>query len=265
MSLTAHCLIKNEENFIEYAVLSVIDFVDQILIFDTGSTDKTVHILKRIQKQFPDKVIFEEKGECDKIKHTQLRQEMLDRTNTEWFMVLDGDEVWTRRAMEEAVNLIKKNKEIKCIITPFYLCVGDVFHAYPVRKNFSMLGKKGFFTVRFFQKSHVRWVGEYGVDTLVDSSNSLAFNNSNSLFLKEKFWHLTHLERSSLQDDIFSSGGYRTLKLRETYFLIGRKIQEDIPEVFDSIFIKKNKLFFLKSLINFIIWSIRRLMKSFGN
>jgi glycosyltransferase involved in cell wall biosynthesis len=48
MQLTVHCLIKNEENFIFYAIKSVVDFVDKIIIFDTGSTDKTVAIVNSL-------------------------------------------------------------------------------------------------------------------------------------------------------------------------------------------------------------------------
>ena len=42
-------VIRNEENFIWYALMSVIDYVDKILIYDLGSTDKTVEIIKTIK------------------------------------------------------------------------------------------------------------------------------------------------------------------------------------------------------------------------
>ena len=50
MKVWAHTLVKNEERYIWYAVMSVIDWVDKILIWDTGSTDKTVEIIKEIEK-----------------------------------------------------------------------------------------------------------------------------------------------------------------------------------------------------------------------
>ena len=48
MKIWAHTLVMNEDRFIWYAVMSVIDYVDKILIFDTGSTDGTVRIIKGI-------------------------------------------------------------------------------------------------------------------------------------------------------------------------------------------------------------------------
>ena len=48
MSVWVHTLVKNEERYIWYSVMSVIDYIDKILIWDTGSTDKTVDIIKEI-------------------------------------------------------------------------------------------------------------------------------------------------------------------------------------------------------------------------
>lgn len=127
MRLTAHCIVKNEERFCGYAIRSLIDHVDQVLVFDTGSTDGTVEVLKKLQREYPDKIVLEEKGEADKKRHTALRNEMIERTKTEWFVVLDGDEVWTQRGIEEIQEEIQEG--IQCLIVPFYLCVGDIVHA----------------------------------------------------------------------------------------------------------------------------------------
>jgi len=46
--IVVHCLVKNEENFIWYAINSVLPFVDKIMIWDNDSTDKTIEIIKSI-------------------------------------------------------------------------------------------------------------------------------------------------------------------------------------------------------------------------
>ena len=259
--ITAHCLVKNEENFVGYAIKSVADFVDKIIVFDTGSTDKTVDIVQSLMQQYPDKIIFEEKGECDKKRHTELRQEMLDRTTTEWFMILDGDEVWTKRGMQEVSESVEKNDKIECLVAPFYLCVGDIYHRYYKRGNFEIFGRKDFFSPRFFKKVRsIHWFGDYDRDTLFDD-NKIFFNEQNTLFLKNKYWHLTHLKRSSKDGTDFSSNGVRKEKRRETYFVLGRAIKDSAPEVFNNF----QKLSFLNSAINFFIWIIKRLTKNFGN
>jgi len=92
--ITAHVLIKNEENFIWYSILSVIDHIDEIMIWDTGSTDHTLEIVKEIKARYPNKVDYDEFGQADEYKYSQLRQAMLDKTKTDWIMILDGDEIW---------------------------------------------------------------------------------------------------------------------------------------------------------------------------
>lgn len=234
-SITAHCLIKNEENFVGYAIKSVINFVDQIIVFDTGSTDSTVEIIQKLVKEYPEKIIFEEKGPCDKTRHTQLRQEMLDRTKTDWFMILDGDEVWTKRGMEEALAIIKNKPVIECVVAPFYLCVGDVFHSYAGKKSIKILGKTDFHYPRFIKiSSGLHWQGDYNEDTLLDADNQEFCKLENSQFLSNRYWHLTHLVRSSQDDRDYSSGGNRKIKRRLTYFIIGNKINEPIPEVLQN-------------------------------
>ena len=102
-NLTIHCVVKNEERWIWYALKSILDIADEILIFDTGSTDKTVEIIKTIKSR---KIIFEEKGKVDAKGLTQLRREQLVMTKTEWFLILDGDEIWPERTKKElAANL----------------------------------------------------------------------------------------------------------------------------------------------------------------
>src|SRR3990167_5692967 len=50
-SITVHCVVKNEEKWVWYALNSVIDIAQKVLIFDTGSTDKTVEIIKKIKNK----------------------------------------------------------------------------------------------------------------------------------------------------------------------------------------------------------------------
>jgi len=255
-SITAHCLVKNEEAFVAFAVRSVIDFVDQIFIFDTGSEDRTIAIVTELQKEFPHKIIVEEKGKCSKEEHTQLRNEMVERTKTDWFMVLDGDEVWTARAMEEAKVAITSTRELECLMAPFYLCVGDVFHETILPGSVTALGRTGFFAQRFLKKTRgIHWEGKYGFDTVYDEYGTVFFTEQNTAFLQHKFWHLTHLKRSSILSD-FSSGAKRGNKLILTYFWVGKKIKEPVPEVFSGALLRVTPV---RSFVHFFGWVFSRI------
>lgn len=234
MSITAHCIVKNEEHFVGYALRSVLPSVEKVIVFDTGSTDATCAVIRGIAAEFPGKVVFEEKGPCGKARHTELRQEMLDRTATDWWMIVDGDEVWTKRAIDEA-RAASTGTAADCLFAPFHLCVGDIFHEYRRRGAYEVLGRRGNYALRFMRRiPGVRWDGAYGEDALKDASGSIFSTEKNSLFLKNAFWHLTHLTRSSADDLDYSSGGSRAMKRRLTYFLIGKRIAEPLPEVFSG-------------------------------
>lgn len=235
-TITAHCIVRNDENFVPYALKSVIDYVDKIFVFDTGSTDSTPAVLEKLAKEYPNKIIFEQKGFRDKTTHTALRQEMLERTTTDWFMIVDGDEIWTKRGMEEAVDLIQTREDVTWVVTPYYLCVGDVYHSYYKEKYDPFYDRVGFFTPRFIKKTEdIEWRGDYELDTLYKKSDGkMLYTKEHITYLKHGFWHLTHLCRSRLDNEIFTSGIAKTRaeKRRLTYFLIGKKIQEPVPEVF---------------------------------
>jgi len=50
LQLAVVLMVKNEEKRIEITLTSVKDVVDGIVVFDTGSEDKTVDIMKRFAK-----------------------------------------------------------------------------------------------------------------------------------------------------------------------------------------------------------------------
>lgn len=263
MSLTAHCLVKNEEVFIRQVIESVINFVDSVLVFDTGSSDNTVAIVRELQNKYPTKIVFELKGAADHTRHTLLRQEMVERTKTDWWMVLDGDEVWSQAAMQEARLIMSSQSKIDCIIAPFYLCVGDVYHATRRAPQIEMFNRKEYWYPRFFRrKPGMRWRGDYNQDTVYNEIGEVFFKMENSAILTHRYWHLTHLRRSAVDYDVYSSTGVRALKLINTYFLVGKKIAETIPEVWHND-VQIKKMSWLKSFVNFWTWSFGKCIRIF--
>jgi len=237
-TITAHCIVRNDENFVYFAIESVINYVDYVIVFDTGSTDTTEQVVKKLVEKYPDKITFKQKGIQTKASHTDLRQEMLEMTTTDWFMILDGDEVWTERGIKEIVETIQKPDAHHWMIAPYYLCVGDVYHTYYKEKYEPWYGKTGFYTPRVIKMNpDIEWRGDYELDTLYyKSTGKHVYTNDDMYFLKSKFWHLTHLARSNDDDKVYTSGLHKTRaeKRRLTYTCIGRKIKEGVPEVFNE-------------------------------
>lgn len=126
--LTVHSLVRNEP-FIYYSIKSVYDAVDAILLYDTGSTDYTVddiHLLldEDIDNKIDYKqiVITDETGWSKNYGKSQtvtdrgldnnvasLRQKQIDETKTDFFLVLDGDEVYYQSTIERICEYSVRN------------------------------------------------------------------------------------------------------------------------------------------------------------
>jgi glycosyltransferase involved in cell wall biosynthesis len=77
-------IVKNEEVFLEKCLESVKDYVDEIIIVDTGSTDKTIEIAGR----YTEKVYFHPwEGSFSKARNQALSYAACD-----WIFQIDGDE-----------------------------------------------------------------------------------------------------------------------------------------------------------------------------
>ena len=203
--ITVHTLVRNEERWIWYALNSVLNYADKIVVFDTGSTDKTVEIIKTIKSP---KIVFEQKGIVTKKNYTVLRQEMLEKTTTSWFIVVDGDEVWPRVAIQKLVAKIKSvPREIEAIVVPQWVCQGDVFHYSREVEELheDRTGRMGFWLPRAFRFTpglHAK--GEYGVESFVDKHgiNVSHWDLKRLVYIEHKFFHMTFLLRSdSIQKD----------------------------------------------------------------
>ena len=77
-------IVKNEETCLPRCLDSVKDHVDELIVVDTGSTDRTVDIVRR----YTDKVFFHAwEGSFSKARNQSLRY-----ASGDWILILDADE-----------------------------------------------------------------------------------------------------------------------------------------------------------------------------
>lgn len=201
-NLTVHCVVKNEERWIWFALTSVLDIANKILIFDTGSTDNTVEIIKNIKSK---KIIFEEKGEVDAQKLVELRREQLRRTKNEWFLILDGDEVWPDETKKElSAKLESARKKDWGVVIRAWNPIGDIYHYHPESVQyhwpFAPNNWQGWANLRVIRKSipGLNIVGKYPLEAYRDKSETPIQNygSKHLVFLKNRYFHTTYLTRS---------------------------------------------------------------------
>ena len=227
--IIVHCLVKNEENFIWYAIKSVLPFVDKIMVWDTGSTDNTVEIIKSI-KSF--KIDFKEIGSVDSKSFTKARNDMLIATakqKYDWLMILDGDEIWPSHAIRKILKHIDTNPETQAVFVRTINVIGDIYHKQPESAgHYKIKGITGHLGLRFINLKQVPGLHvslPYGKEGYFSQDDVLIQKLPNVDFVETSYLHATHLKRSS--KDIF------TLKRGfKRKFEIGEKVDRNIlPQV----------------------------------
>jgi glycosyltransferase involved in cell wall biosynthesis len=208
--MTVHCLVRNEERFIRAALLSILPLAKRVLVYDTGSTDATLKILSSIQSE---KVQIVRKTFSRPSELTDLRNEMIGQTTTEWFMLVDGDELYPAHAVRRI------SEEIQT--------VPPTVHKIAIRRV-HFLGSFNFVsrvdsTGRIYRTKNVRWRpgappryrpradAEYLLD------NPSASLQSHRILLPEDifFFHCQYLARSSKDDEV---GALRRWRWRKPPF-----------------------------------------------
>lgn len=195
MKIVAHCLVKNEEKFIWYAIASVIDYVDEILVWDNGSTDRTKSIIQLINSP---KIKFAEmSGQV-----ARVRQKMLEQTQADWTFILDGDEIWSETAIENC-KLKILNSRCDVVVAPNYMLIGDVFH-YQEEKagRYHLVGRLGHFNVRAIRLTPGLKVKGIFPNEAYITSRGIKVQNLPSekiLFLETPYLHASFLKKKKYE------------------------------------------------------------------
>ena len=207
MKIWAHTLVKNEEKYLWYAVTSVVDHVDKVLLWDTGSTDRTLEICKELSNKFPEKIDFCQVKISSAEEFPKLRNKMLQTTEADWFLMVDGDEVWWEDSIKKVIGTIsKKGKRIESIVVPMIYPIGDIYHRQEeAAGKYELAGKKGHYALRGINRSipgltslnpHGTWGWTDGEGRMIQDRSS-----EKLLFIDAPYMHFSHLPRAGTIED----------------------------------------------------------------
>jgi glycosyltransferase involved in cell wall biosynthesis len=236
MQIWGHSLVKNEESWLWYSTSSVVRYLDKILIWDTGSTDKTVEVIKLLQKKYKDNIVFRQYGEVDPLSFAKARQEMLDQTNSDWFMVIDGDEIWWDESIKKLVNTINtQGDKIESIVVPTVNFVGDIYHYQEEKAGKYRFGEKeGHLNLRAINRNipGLKSLNPHGSWGWVDGEGKMIQdrNKEKVVFVNAPYLHTTFLQRGLLRND--DSKVPKRLKKYKYEIGIETKLDYFYPEVF---------------------------------
>jgi glycosyltransferase involved in cell wall biosynthesis len=138
--LSVFIITYNEERIIEQC-LKKLDWVDEIIVVDSGSTDATVAICEKYNAK-----VFYRKFEGYGIQ----KQFALEQTTNNWVLSLDSDEILTNELIEELKNF-KEADNVK--IVAYYLKRRHFFYG----KVFNHGSESNRKIIRFFNKNYGRF------------------------------------------------------------------------------------------------------------
>lgn len=180
----------NEEKNIE-AVINNMDFVDELIIVDSFSIDRTVEIIKK----YPHVKLVQNKFE----NFTAQRNLALDLASNPWILFLDADERITPKLKSEIIETIH-NK--------------DAYDAYFFVRKFMFQDRELHFSgwqtdknIRLFKKDKAR----YNVGRLVHEQLNV---NGKTAILKHKLIHYSYLDYETYKAKMIH---YGKLKARELF------------------------------------------------
>lgn len=102
-TLSVYLIVKNEESVIKRCIDSIISFSDEIIITDTGSTDKTKEIIKSINS---DKIKLYDFEWCNDF--SKARNFSLSKTSCDYVLTTDADEVF-EKSLQNEIMYFKEN------------------------------------------------------------------------------------------------------------------------------------------------------------
>ncbi len=223
-------ITKNEEENIK-ALLSSIDFADEIVLVDSGSTDQTV----RIAEDLGAKVLFREFD-----YHAAQKNWGLAQLQNNWVLIIDADERIPETLKEEIVSVLHKETILE--------------KAFWIKRTNFLMGEQVNYSgwqndkvIRLFHKSFCKYSDKL-VHEEIETKDKVGMLNHNLIHYTYKDFktYFAKLQKYSTQKAIIKSEKLQTVNLYHFIVKPGAKF-------FKRFFMEKG---FLDGKIGMIISSM---------
>lgn len=226
--ISAHMIVKNEDQWVWFSIQSILSYVDELLITDTGSTDHTIEIIESIKSP---KIKLSLTKVISRADVTHIRQSQLQMTTNRWIWIVDGDEIYPQSTAKECVKATTNN-QYEGVVVRRYDLLGDIYHRQVESVgSYNLFGQKGHLLIRLINQDKVQGLtyrGDYPNEGFFDKKgNSILAHNPTDWYITHNYlYHTMYLKRSSLGSNLpmFNRSKYKI----ET----GIKINSPLPPIF---------------------------------
>lgn len=194
MKLSAAIMTFNEERNLERTLKALADICDEIVIVDSGSTDKTKEIAEKYEARF----IYQ-----PWLGYGKQRNAAIDNCSGKWILAVDADEELSPELKQKITEIINGNEDKKVYeINRLSVCFG---------KKIKHGGWGTSYAVRLFLKT----AGRFNDNTVHES-----FVTQEEIFkIKENIYHHSYLTL----EDYFSKFNRYTTEGALEYYKKGKK------------------------------------------
>lgn len=119
-TVSATYVVKNEEEYLPFSIRSIHDAVDEIVVVDNGSTDRTVEIAA----SFPKVRLLR----SDAQNFAALRNLAIAHSSGDWFIKIDADEVFYEDFADALPRLVR-NPHVDAYTCWFYHLMRSYWYA----------------------------------------------------------------------------------------------------------------------------------------
>ena len=216
-SLAINLLTYEAEYLLPFVLKAVLPFINEARVIDTGSTDRTMEILKEIKTSYPfleyDRFDVQHLGRTwiDNEKNTALT-ELLNKlrieTKSEWILKIDDDEIFPDLTMRDILDLEPPPDRFVYSVYFYHLEGDHILDPYHHR-NFQ--------PIRLFRNMpELTWEGNYGHEVIAYNKHRL--NSRKYQGVKHPFLHLGELRTGIWKHDYrFHEPGHCGIPIPEEY------------------------------------------------
>jgi glycosyltransferase involved in cell wall biosynthesis len=122
LTVTAFSILKNEVDWIGYSIMSILEYIDEIVYTDGNSTDGTIELIEHIKKEYDhkNKIKLFKNQDCKNLKkdYTRLFNWVLKQCTSDYVMFWHADMIMINpQALKNVKDAIRYNVNMKSFVS----------------------------------------------------------------------------------------------------------------------------------------------------
>ena len=205
MTITSNTLVKNGMPFIGKVLRQVAPYMDEMIIaISRKSDDGTIKEINEALKDHMDKVTIIWEDVSKPAELTEVENEMVKISKSEWILFLSDDDYWPVDQLSLCLDELDKDDNILAYSVNPYQLIDFEHYDYSWRnKSFS----------KFLRRKGLRFIKNWPRELAADENNKALYwrKHPQVKCLPYKFYHLSYIKNHSFRTEDWATSFKQTL------------------------------------------------------